>query len=560
MTDVFLQLGIVLGIAVVVSFLARYLRQPMLVGYIATGLIISVGLSNWVDFASLNTFAHLGVALLLFMVGLGISPRLVYETGAVAVAVGLGQIIFTAVVGYGIAILLGFSNVVALYLAVAFTFSSTIIIVQLLHERGDTEKLYGRIVIGMLLVQDLVAMVILLAISLFAQAGGVAAGWGSIGSLLIFNLATGVLAVYILGVFVLPRVDKFFVRSSESLLIFSLTVCFGAIVAFKYLGFPLEVGALLAGVMMASSPHQREIAARIKPLRDFFLVMFFVMLGSTLSGSGWGGEWLPAVIFSIFIIIGNPLIVIMVMKMMGYSLKTMFYAGLTAAQISEFSLILLMLGASLGHIPKEIVGLGTLVGIITIAASSYMIAYADELYRYLHPYLWMFEDGRAHPEDKEKGEEYEVFVFGAHRLGGGVIATLRRKKIKFLVVDYDPAVVAELKKKGVAAVFGDAGESDFLEGLKLKTAKMVVSSIPDAETTINIATYLKRIHSRAVVVAVGGTVAEAEKLYAAGAHYVVMPHYLGRRYLAEMLERHGLEAKKYAKEKRRHIAELKTAM
>jgi len=547
-----------MGVAIIVTAATRFLKQPLIVSYIITGLIISVGIGNVYDFSILESFAHLGAILLLFLVGLGLNPELVREMSRTAFLTGLWQIIFTSVLGYLIGVALGFSEITSLYLAVAFTFSSTVIVVKLLHERKDEETLYGRIVIGLLLVQDLVAMIFLIFVSAFSKIGE--GGIGSLMSLSLFNLSAITLCSFILGYYIIPKVDKIFAKSSEALFIFSLTVCFAVVAAFYLLDFPIEIGALLAGVILASSPYQREIASRIKPLRDFFLVIFFVMLGFSMNLESITQFWKEAAVFSVFILIGNPLVMMVVMRLLGYSKKTGFYSGLAVAQISEFSLVLLSLGATLNHIDQAMVSFGTLVGLITITVSSYMIFYADKLYNILKDYLFIFDVKEAkEKEEKKKQKNYGVVVFGFHRLGGGILKYLKKTRTSILVVDYDPEVVEDLKRKKIDTQFGDASDLSFLETLPLRKAKLVVSTIPEMEDNLTILKYLKKIKAGAATIVVAEYYEDAKKLYREGAEYVVMPPHLGRRYIGELVGQLRFDKKKYSHERKRHLKEIEMA-
>lgn len=544
-----------MGLAVLVSTAARFLKQPLIVSYLLTGLLISVGLGNFFDFSILESFAHMGAVLLLFLVGLGLNPDLIREMSKTAFLTGLGQIIFTSALGYLIGIALGFNQIAAFYLAVAFAFSSTVVVVRLLHERKDEETLHGRLVVGLLLVQDLVAMIFLVFVSAFSKTSG--EGIPSMISLSLFNLSSIALFSFILGYYLIPKIDKIFAKNSEVLFIFSLTVCFAVVSAFYLLGFPVEIGALLAGVILASSPYQREIAARVKPLRDFFLVIFFVMLGFSMNLESVSMFWKEALVFSLFILIGNPLIVMVVSRLLGYSKKTGFFSGISIAQISEFSLVLLVFGASLGHIDESLVGFGTLISLITITVSSYMIFYAEKLYDFLKDYLFIFDIKEGKEKDgKKKERKTEIVIFGFHRLGGGMLNYLKNKKSSILVVDYDPEVVEKLKRKKINTEFGDAGDLSFLETLPLSKSKLVISTIPEIEDNLTILKYLKKIKSKSAIIMVAEYYEDAKKLYREGADYVVMPPHLGRRYIGELVGEFRFDKKKYDREKKLHLKEI----
>jgi Kef-type K+ transport system membrane component KefB len=558
MVSIVIQLSLVLGIAVLISLLMRLLRQPLIIGYIITGIIVGpavIGLVQKGD--ALEAFAHIGVALLLFIVGLGLHPKMIRDVGGVAVITGLGQIIFTSVIGWLIALLLGYEPVVALYLAIAFTFSSTIIILRLLYHKEDQDTLYGRIAIGFLLVQDFVAMIIFMVLASTNN------GTGDIqmfAASVILKLAVVIGVIILLIKFIVPLVDRVLASSRELLFLFAIGTCFIFAFIFNQLGFSQELGALVAGVVLSFSPYHREIATRIQPLRDFFLITFFIVLGASMHFSDIESAILPIVIFSLFILVGNPLIVFIIMTRMGYSKRTAFYAGLTVAQISEFSLILLGMGAATGHIPESVIGPATLVGLVTIAASTYFIIHNNKLYRFLEKYLdWFAPKKKPFREmvGAPRIKKIEVLVLGAHRLGGGIIKVLKKMGVKFLVIDHDPQVVRYLEKNRIPVIFGSADDAAFLDQLPLRETRLIISTIPDFETNNFIIQYAKGRSPRANVICVANHSADAKELYRAGAAYVVMPPYLGRRYIIDLVKRNKLNRHRYQQEKARHLRDLR---
>ena len=558
MITVFVQISLVLGVAVAISLIMRLLRQPLIIGYIITGIIVGpavLGLVRQGD--ALENFSHIGVALLLFIVGLGLQPKMIREVGGVAIVTGLAQIVFTSVIGWVIAIMLGFDSIVALYLAIAFTFSSTIIILRLLYSKEDQDTLYGRIAIGFLLVQDFVALIIIMFLA-SSRTGG-----GDIQYLLATILLKVVIvtAVIVLLIrFIVPLVDKALAQSRELLFIFAIGTCLTFASLFDFLGFSQELGALVAGVMLSFSPYHREIATRLQPLRDFFLITFFIVLGAGMHFADISSSWLTVLVFSLFILIGNPLIVFLVMTRMGYSKRTGFFAGLTVAQISEFSLILLAMGAAVGHIPIEVLGPATMIGLVTIGASSYMITHNHTLYRWMEKFLTFLAPKRKPKRELglPRSKKVEVLVLGAHRLGGGIIKVLKKMKAKYLVVDHDPKVIRYLKKSKIPTVLGSADDAAFLDQLTLKDARLVISTIPDYETNIFVIQYIKRRARHANVICVANHSTHAKGLYQAGATYVVMPPYLGRKYIIDLVRRNKLNFKKYQKERSHHVKDLKS--
>jgi Kef-type K+ transport system membrane component KefB len=421
------------------------------------------------------------VAVLLFLVGLKLDLTLVRQLGAVAVTTGLGQVAFTTLFGVLIALALGFDPVTALYVAVALTFSSTIIIVKLLSDKREIDSLHGRIALGFLIVQDLV--VVLAMIVLSALGVGAAAGGGLTEVAKVFGY--GLLMLAGVAIFVRRLADPLIYRMSRAPeLLVSFAIGWAALLAAlgHYLGFGKELGGLLAGVSLASTAYREIIAARLASLRDFLLLFFFISLGASLDLSTLGAAVGPALVFAAFVLIGNPLIVLAIMGAMGYRKRTGFLAGLTVAQISEFSLIFMALGVSLGHVPAESLGLVTLVGLVTIAASTYMITYSHRLYGWLEPVLGVFERrGAGGLEDAAApaAGSYDAVVFGLGRYGSRVAGDLRRAGLGVLGVDFDPDTVRRARAAGQDAVFGDASDPEFLAQLPLSGVRWAISAVPE---------------------------------------------------------------------------------
>jgi Kef-type K+ transport system membrane component KefB len=416
--NVFVQMGVILGLAVISGGLAQVFRQPLIVAFIVVGILLGPSALGWVTHSSeIELFARLGIALLLFVVGLKLDLHIIRTVGPVALASGLGQVIFTSVIGYLIALALGMPHVMAIYVAVALTFSSTIIIVKLLSDKREVDSLHGRIAVGFLIIQDIVVVLVMIGLTAFGQATAEV----SLGLEALLILGKGAAMLLVVGLlirYVLTGLLHRLAHSPELLMLFAIAWAVLGAAAGDALGFSKEVGAFLAGVSVASTPYREQVAARLVSLRDFLLLFFFIELGSSLDMSTLGAQAGAATLFSLFVLVGNPLIVMTIMGFMGYRKRTGFLAGLTVAQISEFSLILAALGLSLGHIDQGTVGLITLVGLITISASTYMIIYSHALYERLAPYLGVFERKVAHRElDGSVGDErnMDVLLFGLGR-------------------------------------------------------------------------------------------------------------------------------------------------
>ncbi len=550
MFNPFTQFGLIILVVLGVSIIIRLLKQPLIIGYILSGILVGPFVLNLIqESATLNVFSEMGIAFLLFIVGLHLSPKVIKEVGKVSLITGLGQILFTSLIGYTIGIMLGFSIITSIYIAIALTFSSTIIIMKLLSDKDALEKLYGKISIGFLLVQDLVVILILIAVSSLAS--------GTEASNVLFStIIKGLALIGILipiSYYVLPKLSDFFAKSQEFLFVFAISWGFGLSLLFVYVGFSIEVGALIAGIMLSMSPYSFEISSKLKPLRDFFIISFFIILGSQMAFTDITHLIVPAIIFSAFILIGNPLIVMILMGILGYSKKIGFMAGLTVAQISEFSLILIALGVKTGALEQEILSFVTIIGLLTIAGSTYMIIYSEAIFSKISKFLTIFERKKIREKNIPK-KDYDYVLLGYNRIGFSIIKAFSKITKNFLVVDYNPKTVKRLQKDGISAVYGDVDNSEFLEDLGICKSSVIVSTIPEKETNQLVLDVLERNKSNSIVILTGRQITDALELYNSGADYVILPHFLGGKYAAKLIETAKKDDKAYKKER---VKELK---
>lgn len=529
-STVFYEVAALLLLAAGCGAIALLLRQPVIVAFIAVGILAGPAGLNWVHAADqIDLLAKLGIALLLFVVGLKLDVHLIRNMGRVALATGLGQVGFTSAVGFGLCLLLGLDPVPALYVAVALTFSSTIIIVKLLSDKREIDALHGRIAVGFLIVQDIVVVAAMIVLSAFA---GGSAGAGSLGALL-GVLGTGVVFLASVGFamrYLLPGLLARIAASPELLVLFA--VAWGVSLASlgDALGFSKEIGAFVAGVSLASSPFREAIASRLVALRDFLLLFFFLSLGAQQDLRYLGSQLGPATALSLFVLIGNPLIVMAIMGWMGYRKRTGFLAGLTVAQISEFSLILGSMALSLGHIDAPVLGLITLVGLITIGVSTYMILYSHQLYDRLAPWLSVFERRVAHAEDPDRtkaatGQVADAIIFGLDRYGSRIGEGLQARGWRVLGIDFDPEAVQEAERRGWPARYGDAEDPELIRSLPVGGCRWVVCTSPLAETNLTLLDALRQQGYRGRVALTARMPSDADRLTRAGADLILCPYF-----------------------------------
>lgn len=527
----------ILALAALAGLLATRLRQPMIVAFIGVGILVGPTGTGWVVADStVELLARMGIAILLFLVGLKLDLHLVRTTGPVALATGLGQVLFTSVVGYLIALALGMDSVSAMYVAVALTFSSTIIIVKLLSDKRELEQLHGRIAVGFLIVQDIVVVLVMIVLTAFGQS---ADDHVAVGVALVLVKGLGLLAgIVVLMRYVLPWLLGHVARSQELLVLFGVAYAVSVAAFSEWLGFSSEVGAFLAGVSLASTPYRDALGARMVSLRDFLLLFFFLDLGARLDFTDAGQQIVPAIVFSVFVLVGNPLIVVAIMSFMRYPVRVGFLAGLTVAQISEFSLILAALGLSLGHITNATVSLITVVGVVTIGGSTYLILYSHRIYERLEGGLRLFERSDVRRVDLD-GPDADVdgIVYGLGRFGGHLADRLSETDHRVLAVDFDPHRVSTNRRPGITAVYGSAEDAHFLETLPLSTARYVISTIPVLETNLALMHGLRHHGFRGKVAVTAHGSHDSERLRTAGAHLVLDPFELAATTTTDALDR-----------------------
>ncbi len=526
--NVFVEIAAILGIATLTGIIGQKLRQPLIIMFLATGILAGPSVLGIIhSYEQIELLAHIGIALLLFIVGLKLDLNLIRTTGPVALATGLGQIVFTSLIGFVIAIAMDMSYLSAAYVSVALTFSSTIIIVKLLSDKKEIDSLHGQIAIGFLIVQDIAAILALVGLTtLGSSVSGEDSGYLSF--LIIGAKGLGLLgAVALLMKYVIPYLTQRLAHSLELLTLFAIAwaVILGA--GGELLGFSKEVGAFLAGISLASTAFRDSIGARLTGLRDFLLLFFFIDLGARLDWSMVGSQLGASLVFSIFVLVGNPLIVLIIMGVMGYRRRTGFLAGLTVAQISEFSLIVAALGLSIGHITEETMGLITLVGVVTIFLSTYMILYSYPLYRALSSPLKIFERRNPYREAAidtlAETEAVDIILVGLGNYGSGLAEYLLRRKLALLGVDFDPSALGKWRKKNVPVIYGDMADPEMHGQLPLNKAQWVISAVRSEELNLALLQNLKRHDFEGNVALTATNEEEVRKYEHAGAHLIFRP-------------------------------------
>lgn len=550
----FAQLSLVIALGAGIALIMRLLRQPLIIGHIITGILAGPAVFNLIQddhgFSFLSTF---GIALLLFTVGLELSLKIISRLSKVVFVTTFVQMSTVMLAGAAVARLLHFGRLESLIIGLCLAMSSTIIIVTLLQQKKELMRLFAQIAVGVLILQDLVATAGKITLSA-RSAGNTPLEVGLLlGRGLLF-----IVLLYLVSTIILPRLVKFLESSKELLLVLSLGWALGISVLFARIGFSFEVGALLAGMSMAGLSFSHEVASRLRPMRDFFIVVFLITLGYSLVASEIRDILPAALAFSALVFIVKPLVVLTVLGLQGYTKRASFKAAVALSQISEFSLVFVVAAAHHNYASQKVQAVIGLTALITFAVSAYLIKYDDALYSLLEKNLRFFERKVTRLEQSSALQTHTVVLFGYRKGGAEFIRTFKSMGKRFVVVDYDPDAIELIEKQQANFLYGDATDPELIEELQLDKSKLVVSTISDPAANEFLAHWLNEHNPSAVFVGSAESAYQAAKLYNEGASYVMMPHFIGSEKISTFIKRTGFKKSEFNKFREKHLHYLET--
>jgi Kef-type K+ transport system membrane component KefB len=518
MSNIITDLAAVIILAAIVGLFARWLRLPIIFAYLLTGVIITV--SHLLPASSINIyhiFGDLGVMFLLFLIGLEINYASLKIVGISAVLIGLSQVSVAGAAGICLALLIGYSMTTAIFVGILIAFSSTVVVVQLLSEKHELNSLHGKLILGVMLMQDFIAIILLVALSGIKQNGGI------VYTDLALTIVKGIVLVatmLAIGRWVFPRCLRFLSRVPELVFLLSLAWLFLVAGVTSALGLSVEIGGFLAGLALAESSEELHIGFRMRPLRDFFLILLFITLGSSIGSVDWRSIIGPVLSLSAFILLVNPLLVMMLVRFLGYHPRTAWISGLHISQLSEFSLVLAALGYGMGFISPTIVGTLTITALVTIGVSSFLIQHDEKVYNFIKIIWPPAEELR---ETNISAKKYDLILIGAHRIGSQIVNSLPHLKV--LVIDFDPDVVAKLKAQHRDVINADIGDEEVIKDIIKARPRKIISTDPDIADNISLITAFRRSGLKNVQVIIRAeNDKEAKMLYAHGADFVLLPH------------------------------------
>ncbi len=554
MQNLIIDLGIIIIIATICAVIAKFLKQPLLLSYILAGVIIGpFGLKLVTDAPTINVVSELGIAFLLFIVGLELDIKKIKDMGAISIIAGIGQVVFTFFAGYLFTQWVGFTPSQSIYLSVALTLSSTVIVVKLYEEKGQLDTLHGRVALGILLVQDFLAIIAMSMLS-----GSADFSVPLVLTALLKGLGFFIVAL-LLGQFIIPLLFKFIASSQELLFIASIAWCFLFGIVAQWLELSVAIGAFLAGVSLASLPYSFEIIHKTRSLRDFFATIFFVALGMQIGFSNISQYASTIIWLSIFVLIGNPLIVMILMSLFGFKSSVSFLTSIAIAQVSEFSLVYMLFAYKLGLVPQFIVSIIAVIAVITFTLSSYMITYGNVLYAKIGGVLKLFEKLSLRKIEfsylPDMKKSYDVILIGCNRVGNAILNKAKFLHKSVFVVDYHPEIITHLMKEKIPCIYGDASDLSLASKINFKGAKIVISTVPEPQINVRLAKKIRQINKTAILFFTADHRGDAINLYKAGVNYVIMPHQIGGHFVASLFE--NMPNKKFlAKIKKEQIEEM----
>lgn len=535
MEHAFTDITIALGLATILAIAFKFFKQPSILAYILAGILVGpLHLVEKEGIEVIHAISEIGIVLLLFMIGLEMNIKELRLVGKSSALIGLLQVVLTFGLAFGLSNLLGFDSKESIYISLGLTFSSTIIIIKLLSDKKDLSSLYGKISIGILLIQDFVAILSLIILSGFSSGNTLEA------STIIELLLKGVVILIIValsGTYIFPFLISKLSNSQEILFLFSLAwaFTFAGFVSSDYIGFSIEIGGFLAGLALANTIESVAIVSKVRPLRDFFVTLFFIALGADLVFESVKEIIAPVIVFSIFAILIKPLIIMIIMRFLNQKSRTSFMTGVSLAQISEFSLILAFLGKEVGHVGDEVISLMAIIAIVTFTISTYGILNSNKIFNVLRKDLKMFEKKHvALAEDLGREFKDHVVLIGAHRLGAQVASSIEDKE-KLIVVDFNPDIVKDLKHKGYNALFGDISDSDILETAFISDARLVISTIPDVEDNLILLKAIKSEITNVKIIVLAHFKKDEKDLKNAGADYVILPYNIAGNFVSDFI-------------------------
>ncbi|MBI5388773.1 cation:proton antiporter [Candidatus Woesearchaeota archaeon] len=527
------QFGILLLVIVAISFLIKYFKQPIIMGYVLAGLLFATfGAYYKVQSETIQTMSELGITFLLFLIGLEFDLKsLKYLGKDIFYSLVLQSLVFF-LIPLWVGKLFGFTIMESVYIGILFMFSSTLLVAKWLEDKKETSTLHGKIILGTLIVQDIIAILALSILSVLQETSFIAILTAPFKGLLLILIA------FVLAKYILNHILKFASRYPELLFITSIGVCFFFVVISPYLGYSTTIGAFIGGITLANTIYKNDIAVRLRPIIIFFNMLFFVGLGFQMDLHLNVMHLIFVVIFIALSMLLKPLAIYITLRMRGYDMKTAFLSGLYLSQLSEFGIIIVAAGVFAKNISGVISSIAVISVIVTMILSSYYIKYDKRIYNRCQKLLLYTEKWFKTKEQVQETVDpgCNILFFGYYDLGQELFAKLRQMGKKIVVIEQDPVSIELLKRENIPYIYNSIHNPEFFEALNLANVELAVSSIIDAEDNKQLIKQIKHANQKAIVIVTAKNMKEALELYNAQADYVINPSYLNEQHVSVLLE------------------------
>ncbi|MFQ3275307.1 MAG: Kef-type K+ transport system membrane component KefB [Candidatus Nanohaloarchaea archaeon] len=523
-------LAVIIGLATILAYAAKKTQQPTVIAYIATGLILGpVGFSLLGETELTQLFSELGLVFLLFFIGLEIDISEIQEVLKPTVIIGISQMALTALLGGLTGLVLGFSLVESAFLGAAAMFSSTALVVKMLTDKDEATTLPGRLDVGVLLIQDIVVVLILAILTAsFTSIPALALRFGEI--IFMIALIGGVSLAS--SRYLLPKIFMKVSRDQQTFFVYGIAWAFILISGAQYLELSLEIGAFFAGLSLAQLPYSSELQERVRPLTDLFMAVFFVNFGLKILPEQLSAYFFEAIIASGILMLGKFVIFFGLVDRMKFTPETSFKTSINMTQISEFSLILGALAVTEGFIGNNFLGFISLIAIITMSLSSYLLNFNHEIFQRTNFLL-----SRLEGEDRQDVEvhnlEGHAVVIGHNLITERILPLIKQHYGEVVIIDKNPENTGELSKSQYEYIYGDFKHGEIRKASKLKDADLVISFAQDRKVSHQILRD-KRRDTTAFLEA--SNFEEAAELYERGAEYVMIENIVSADKMSDYLE------------------------
>lgn len=555
MSNILIEIGFLFLFATIAAFLVKFLKQPLLPFFIIAGIIAGPVLHLIAPSPLIMSLSEAGIAFLLFIVGIEMNFGKINKSSKVisyAAIVAIAQIIIFVLLGLLLGKIFHLSRLYSFYIAMAVAFSSTMLVIKLLTDKGELLTIHGKAAITILLVQDIFAIIGLGFVSSLDQLSLTNIG------LIFGKIILLLLVALVLRKFIHPFVFKFAARSQELLFLTTISIVLGFGILSNYLGLSIAIGAFIAGISLTGSDFAYEMSVKVRPLRDFFATLFFVTLGLLIVPAAIKGSIALILIIILITALLKPLFIFFALIISKFRASAALRTALTLGQVSEFVLVAGAVGLSLGQVDQRLFSILAVSLIATAIISSYLIAYLNFFTERMYRLASIFERDGAHLYEKLPAMlKSHAVIFGYHRTGEKIVETLKNMGKTVIVIDFNPDIIDELHQKDINHLYGDMGDKEILQKAGIDQASIVVSTIPAVELNASVIGYIRTRNPKASVYVTAKEIEEAIELYDAGANYVILPHFLGGEHTSLLIERFSGDEDKLVQIKEAHLNELK---